>query len=411
MAEKRTISDVIILDNLYPRSQMDTATIARYVDSIDSLPPIEINQNNVLIDGAHRLSAHKQAGLKEIDCIITQTSTDRELYELAIERNALHGLSLTSKEKKSIANQLYDGSNKAHLSKILGVPERTLARWLEGKDREFREQKDAMIFDMFMRCETQEEIAKQTSVDQSTVARSIEKIMQNCQMAEMHKTFKPELYSIWNFAKLEKEHDYAGNLPPAILENILWKYTKPFDVVFDPFGGAGYSIDICKAWSRRYFVTDINPSEIAQKRGVQKHDITTGLPDGLPTIDLAFLDPPYWNQMQGIYGDEATNLSNLPLDQFYQAMENIFKCLYKKVKENGTMCFIIQNTQWKNEDKHIEPHSHVMWNLAEKAGFKFDQLIQVPYSTQQYNAQQVEKAKEQKLWLVINRELIVFRKA
>lgn len=112
--------------------------------------------------------------------------------------------------------------------------------------------------------------------------------------------------------------------------------------------------------------------------------------------------------MQGTYGDETTNLANLPLDQFYLTIENLFKVLYKKIKDTGHMAFIVQNTQWKNEDKHVEPHSHVMWNLAENVGFKFDQLIQVPYSTQQYNAQQVEKAKELDLWLVINRELVIF---
>lgn len=53
------------------------------------------------------------------------------------------------------------------------------------------------------------------------------------------------------------------------------------------------------------------------------------------------------------------------------------------------MAFIIQNTQWKNEDKHTEPHSHKLWNIAESIGYQFDNIIHVPYSTQQYNAQQV----------------------
>jgi hypothetical protein len=406
---QKNVSEIVVLERLYPRSQMDTSTISRYVDSLEELPPIEINQNNVLIDGAHRLSAYKQANIEVIDCIVTTTSTDAELFELAIKRNATHGIQLTQKDKRSIANQLYDGSNKDRLSVILSVPPRTLARWLEGKDKELREKRKEAVFDRYMRCYTQEAIADELDIPQPTIHRMIEEIIQNCQMAEMN-NFKPELYTIWNFSKLGKDHDYPGNLPPAILENLLWKYTTPLDVVFDPFGGEGYSTDICRNWNRRYYVSDIDPSEIAKQRGVRKHDITMGLPGDLPVPDLVFLDPPYWNQMKGEYGNEETNLSNMELDVFYSSMLDIFKCVFKKLRDGGVMAFIIQNTQWRTEDKHVEPHSHVLWNLAESVGFKFDQFIQVPYSTQQYTPQQVEKAKDNKLWLVTNRELVIFRK-
>jgi len=223
-------------------------------------------------------------------------------------------------------------------------------------------------------------------------------------------TFKPQLYTTWNYSNLGKAQEYPGNLPPNLLENLVWKYTKPFDVVFDPFGGGGLTCDVCSDWMRRYYVSDINPGEIAQQKGVRKHDITAGLPDGMPVPDLVFLDPPYWNQMNGEYGDEKTNLSNMELNEFYSSMASMFKAIYNKLRIGGVMAFIIQNTQWKTEDKHVEPHSHVLWTLAEKAGFKFDQLIQVPYSTHQYNPQQVEKAKEMKLWLVTNRELVIFKR-
>ena len=406
----KPVESIKVLENLYPRSQMDTSAIARYVDSLEELPPIEINQNDVLIDGAHRLSAHKQANIEFVDCIVTETSTDAELFELAIKRNAAHGIQLSQKDKRSIANQLYDGSNKDHLSKILSIPSRTLARWLEGKDKELREKRKEAVFDRYMRCYTQEAIAEELGIPQQTVSDAIKNLTDNCQMAESGKNFKPELYTIWNFSKLGKDHDYPGNLPPAILENLLWKYTKPFDVVFDPFGGEGYSTDICRGWNRRYYVSDINPSEIAKQRGVRQHDITTGLPGDLPVTDLVFLDPPYWTQMKGEYGDEETNLSNMELGEFYSSMLDIFKCVFKKLRGGGVMAFIIQNTQWRTEDKHVEPHSHVLWNLAESVGFEFDQLIQVPYSPQQYTPQQVEKAKEGKLWLVTNRELVIFRK-
>jgi len=54
--------DVTIRLDLYPRFEPDKEVIERYTDVVDSLPPIILNQNLVLVDGYHRWQAHKQAG-------------------------------------------------------------------------------------------------------------------------------------------------------------------------------------------------------------------------------------------------------------------------------------------------------------------------------------------------------------
>ena len=49
---------VVLRDDLDPRlGQRDDDLIAQYAEIIDELPPIEINQDNVLIDGWHRVRA------------------------------------------------------------------------------------------------------------------------------------------------------------------------------------------------------------------------------------------------------------------------------------------------------------------------------------------------------------------
>ena len=50
-------------------------------------------------------------------------------------------------------------------------------------------------------------------------------------------SLKPELYNIWNFAKITNETQHPGNIPKEIIENLLYYYTKPFDVVYDPMAG------------------------------------------------------------------------------------------------------------------------------------------------------------------------------
>jgi DNA modification methylase len=406
----KNVNDIKIIDELYPRSAKDTKVIQQYADNIDVLPAIEINQNDILIDGAHRLSAYKHAKLVEIPCIITHTDTDQELFMLALVRNAGHGLQLSQADKRRHAIKLCGAVDDSEIIKWLSVSDRTYRGWTTDKRKQLKEDRDMRILDLYLQCRTQESIAEEINEDQSTISRAIDKIMQNGKSAKLHNDFKPQLYNIWNFAKNTNETQHPGQIPHEIIENLLYYYTNPFDVVFDPFGGGGVTIDVCKAWQRRYFVSDIRPTEIAKEKGMRTHDIAGGLPDGLPKPNLVFLDPPYWNQMQGDYTELPNDLSNVTLEEFYGITTYLFNTLFDKMVEGGRMAFIIQNTQWKTEDKHVEPHSHIMWNIAEAAGFKFEHLIQVPYSTQQYNAQMVECAKEHKIILQLNRELVILRK-
>lgn len=43
------------------------------------------------------------------------------------------------------------------------------------------------------------------------------------------------------------------------MDNLLYLYTEPFDVVVDPFAGGGSTIDVCRKRFRRYWVSDRKP--------------------------------------------------------------------------------------------------------------------------------------------------------
>src|SRR4051812_31335148 len=81
----------VFWEDLYPRIEKNPATVQKYAEDLTILPPIEVNQNNELIDGWHRWTAHRKVGAKTIPAIVTKTASDAELLELAIERNATHG--------------------------------------------------------------------------------------------------------------------------------------------------------------------------------------------------------------------------------------------------------------------------------------------------------------------------------
>jgi len=407
----KKVLDIKIIEKLYPRTAKDTKTIQSYAENLEVLPPIEVNQNNILIDGAHRLSAYKQCKKEEIPCIVTQTDTEEDLYLLALQRNASHGLQLSMDDKQKVAIKLCGSVEDTVIIKALSISQRSFDRWTQNKQEQLKKERDSEILNLYLNCtySSYDEIATKYDISKGNVHNIMESFKKS-QEAKIEQTFVPQLYNIWNFAKNNNETKHFGNVPTEITENLLYAYTEPFDVVFDPFGGGGATIDACKKWNRRYFVSDIQPVEISLQKGMRTHDITTGLPEGLPRPKLVFLDPPYWKQAKGQYTDKPTDLSNMELPVFYQQFEAVFKLLKNKVVDGGFVAFIIQNTQWLNDNKKTEPHSHKIWNIAEKAGFTFEALIHVPYSSEQYNAQQVNYAKEHKLFLELNRELVILKR-
>ena len=163
--ETRKVSEIVYRDDLYPRIKADPPTIQKYAENIDVMPPIEINQNNELIDGYHRLTAHRKLERDEIVVTVTQTKSDAELYELAIKRNNVHGLQMSAKDKKKAAIRLYlasenkDADRKRELQKLLSVGKSSIAAWLSDIDKSQRDERDANIKKMWLACYTQEEIA------------------------------------------------------------------------------------------------------------------------------------------------------------------------------------------------------------------------------------------------------------
>jgi len=93
------VSDVIFREDLYPRIEHRQDLIVKYAESIDYLPPIEINQDNILIDGFHRWKAYQMIEKKQIEVKVVNTTSEKALKKLAYKKNSNHGWQLSSKEK------------------------------------------------------------------------------------------------------------------------------------------------------------------------------------------------------------------------------------------------------------------------------------------------------------------------
>lgn len=413
------VKDVVFREDLYPRIETSAVTVQKYAEDLKVLPPIEVNQNNELIDGWHRWTAHKKNESETIKVVVTKTKSDAEFLELAIERNATHGLQLSQSDKRDMARRIYHvtpdaerDAKKKQLAKILSVSERTVRDWLSRIDKDSKEARNQRIFDLWMSCHTQQEIADAVGATQGEIAKSIPKgesaeLNKSQQSAAEHATdFDPPIYNIWKQQTKSDGSSHFGNSEVRWVDNLLYLYTEPFDVVMDPFAGGGSTIDICKKRFRRYFVSDRKPI-VEREKEIRQHDLTEGLPKPPQWKDVKFvyLDPPYWIQAEGQYSDDPTDLGNMSLEDFTKTLAKLVKDFSKKISD-AYIALIIQPTQWKAPERQFTDHIADMLNAV---NLPVHMRYSVPYESQQCTPQMVEWAKENKTCLVLTREIVVWR--
>lgn len=414
------VDKVVFREDLYPRIKSSAVTVQKYAEDLDVLPPIEVNQHNELIDGWHRWTAHKKAEAEKIKATVTKTASESEFLELAIERNAAHGLQLSQEDKRDMARKIYHATpekerdaKKKQLAKILSVSERTVRDWLSRIDKDSKEARDQRIFELWLACHTQHEIATETGIDQGDLSKLISSFMEIGKLAKNHKSdaehatdFDPPIYNIWKQQTKTEGSSHFGNSEVRWVDNLLYLYTQPFDVVIDPFAGGGSTIDICKKRFRRYFVSDRKPV-VERAQEIRQHDLTAGLPKPpqWKDVKLVYLDPPYWKQAEGQYSKDKTDLANMTLEEFNESLSGIIKGFAGKLTE-AYIALIIQPTQWKSPKREYTDHIAEMLRLIK---LPIAMRYSVPYESQQCNAQMVEWSKEHKTPLVLTREIVVWR--
>lgn len=414
----RLVSEIVFRSDLYPRIKHSPETVQKYAEDLSVLPPIEINQHNELIDGWHRWTAHKKAEAENISTVVIQTASDSELLELAIERNASHGLQLSQEDKRDMARRIYNATpekerdgKKAHLATILSIGLSTIHAWLSNIDADAKAARNRRIFDAWLRCETQEEIAEKENLTSQGVGQilkefpDLEKLSKSARSTAEHAIdFETPLYTVWTKNSKTSELTHFGNTETRWVDNLLYLYTKPFDVVIDPFAGSGSTIDICKKRLRRYWVGDRLPV-VERESEIRKWDVTEAWPR-LPWKDvrLVYLDPPYWKQAEGKYSEDPTDLANMPLEAFTETLLNTIKTFAQKLTQ-GYIALVIQPTQWNAPERQFTDH---IADVLRAIKLPINIRIQAPYSTQQCLPQMVDWAKENRKLLVISREIIVW---
>lgn len=399
--EIRKVTEIVFRDDLYPRFEPNQALIQRYANAIEYLPPIKINQSNILIDGFHRWKAHQLEGMQEVNVEIIETSSEKELKRLAYELNSNHGLQLSNEEKRKYACEMIGDISVKDLSIILSVSERTVSGWTETQRKHLDEERDRKIVELYLRSQyTQEMLGEMFGITKQTVSNILSSFGKS---AEIGQDFTPPIYNIWNLQKQDNATDsHFGSFPLYFMKSLLYYHTEMWDIIYDPFAGGGTTIDACKTMLRRYYCTDriVKPG---REKDITEHDIVDGLPD-MPKPDMVFLDPPYWVLAKKEYSEDDSDLGNMTKEEFYQNMNKLAENISdRKVKRIAYLIRPIWETgdEWQWVDPMFD-----MFDVLKK-DYRIETRYVIPYSSQQYTGLWVDRAKKKEKCLILNRELMV----
>lgn len=406
-----SVDDVEYVKELYPRLKPDDSTIERYRNAIGNLPPIVLARGRVLVDGYHRWQACRREGVAEIAAIDLGNLADAEIFRESITRNAAHGFQLTTGDKKLLAAKLWSamvhlGDDRVReLATILAVAERTVREWTKEARSDEKRAAQQLAWDMWLDCHTQQQIADAVGVAQPTVVSWVS------EMADVPKLIEPpeslQDFTVWKFHIADKDagqQSYFGALAPQIMENLLYRHTKPGDVVVDMFAGSGTTIDVAKRMGRRVWASDIRGNHYSPHLPIHKWDATQGWPTDAPRkAELLFLDPPYWRQATGRYSQEPNELAEMDLDTFYATWEALLKSTAPRAAQ---IAYIISPTQLPQYGDRIE-HAIDMACIAKSVGLNVTRRYVIPYSTHQWTGAQVTNARNNKQDLVLHRDLVV----
>jgi len=243
---------IVIRKDLYPREEIDQDLVKTYSENIEMLPPPVINQDNILIDGGHRLEAFKLLEYKEIECKIIETKDDDEILRKAVEYNSTHGKQLSYSEKKAIAIKLFNSKNGKQLVKVLSVSPDCFNKWVRDIRKKQSEALENDVVNEYLDAKTtQEEVAKKFDVSIRKVSEIKSKFSEKINLllrkkedvsAEDQKkhfdiyNFKPYPSNCWGVYSNDNSLDESEVKKDECRANqsLLYHFTEPFDIVYMP---------------------------------------------------------------------------------------------------------------------------------------------------------------------------------
>jgi len=472
------VEKVVVDEEVYPRSRVDDAVVARYAECLRegaSFPPVEVEQRNGVyrvLDGVHRVLAHKQAGMEAVPAVVVDLgSRDPLLY--AAERNR-HGQPLRDDDARSVARRAFErnpGLSVKEIALAVGRSERAVRDYIRDLKARYELQRDLTIFKLHLLGWTQEQIAEAVGLDQSRISQKL--AMNFGKTAEIHSQSLPVLvvdtatsissdyrkgfsvaeiaeknkwpeplvwavvlrgkddlarfkelgwplrtWDLWNFNDVDSRFGdpWPGNIPAQLVAHVLYFFTRAGALVFDPMAGGGVVPDVCLAFGRRCYAVDMKARR--ERPEIVRHEWKPGdlcWPEWLRAKpDLIFWDPPYFRKMAADYGPGS--VSALPREEYLQFFRDALRLFAGRTAPGARLAFLIadwrefESTPALEEDESGAVLLYHYWRIMEEAGWRVTHRIECPLSTQRMNGGIVQAMQEKRILGVVSRTLLVARR-
>lgn len=225
------IKDLVVPQGLLPRVLTGTVEekVEEYAEMIEQgveFDPILVWEREDgsywVIDGVHRVEAHKKAGKERIKVKLVKCKDELDYRIKAIQANLKHGLALTKGERAILAQTLYkQGLSEEEIRKVFGVSGRTVREWLKTVKEEEKQAKVKRVLELRERGWKIKDIARELGVPRRTIANWLA---------------KTELIS--KIAKLELITPTGSPTPEGLR---LWsEYVEQADTKTDAFSDSGF---------------------------------------------------------------------------------------------------------------------------------------------------------------------------
>lgn len=160
-----------------------------------------------------------------------------------------------------------------------------------------------------------------------------------------------QVTTLWDYPSqhygegVQGDPNYKGATPSYIIWNLLQRYTKPKDLVVDPFCGSGTTLDVARDLERRALGYDVHPT----RKDIFRVDARKLPPELTGKVDFVFMDPPYSTHLE--YGPDPRDIGKLDAagGEYYRAMEQVFAETHRLLKPGRHMAVYVSDSYIKGQ--------------------------------------------------------------
>jgi len=362
MFERVNISDLKLDNSIWPRSSLDEEAIERYRDCLEDLPPIVVDKETMtVLDGWHRVEAHKREGIETIS-VKYETCPPHLFLARAYALNARHGLPVNNEVRDQIIVALrqgkdgYDAMGEKEIADIMGISQGRVAQVLinllgantfisdKAKVRE--------AVRMFLQGMSHRKIADKFGVSQPTISSVVREYTKRKDLISEHLRNRGHLKSVVNYPQRGPWGDpkFPGNTSGYLLVDLI-DYYQPKSIL-DPMEGSGTTGDVA------FDMGDIPYIGLDLLNGF---DLVSNELEG--EYVLIFWHPPYHDVIDYDI-PHPNNLSRCPsLVDYLDKMKLCMAKLLSHLSPEGHLCILCSDPR---KDGIIQPiHSAIIgFNLA-----------------------------------------------